>query len=35
MYICGGPCIAMEGHVQLCRAMYTYGGRCTAMGAGV
>ena len=25
MYSCGGPCIAMEGHVQSC------GGQCIAM----
>ena len=26
MYSCGGPCIAMEGHVYLWRAMFSYGG---------
>ena len=31
MYSCGGLCIAMEGHVYMCRAMYSYGGLCIAM----
>ena len=31
MYSCGGPCIAVEGHVQLWRAMYRYGGPCIAV----
>ena len=28
MYSCGGPRIAVEGHVYLLRAMFSYGGLC-------
>ena len=35
MYSCEGSCTAMEGHVQLWRAMYSYGGPCTAVEASV
>ena len=31
MHSSGGLCIAMEGHVYMCRAMYSYGGLCIAM----
>ena len=31
MYSCGGLCIAVDGNVQLWRAMYSYGGPCIAM----
>ena len=31
MYSRGEPCIAMEGHVYLWRAMYSCGGPCIAM----
>ena len=31
MYSCGGLCIAIEGHVSLCRAMYSYRGPCMAV----
>ena len=31
MYSYGGPCMAVEGHVWLWRAMYSYGGACIAV----
>ena len=31
MYSCGGPCIAVEGHVYLCRAMHSCVGPCVAV----
>ena len=31
MYSCGGPCIAMEGHVELWKAMYSCREPCIAM----
>ena len=31
MYSCGGPCIAMEGHVSLWRAVYRCGWLCMAV----
>ena len=31
MYSCEGQYIAMEGHVQLWRVVYSYGGTCIAV----
>ena len=31
MYSYGGPCIDVQGYVQLWRAMYSYEGLCIAM----
>ena len=31
MYSCGGPCIAMEGYVELWWAMYSCGRSCIAV----
>ena len=31
MYSCGGLCIAVEGYVQLWRAVYSCGGLCIAV----
>ena len=31
MHSCGGPCIAMRGHVKVWRAKYSCGGPCIAV----